>query len=217
LQDGLRELERFTKLSFGEDQRALELSRESLERTDGWSRVLDDPENRAVLNLRKRRALSDLAVAALRLKRWSDAEAAARELLALPRLNSESSERRSLAEPDDPDWPAVILAKSRLGQGQAADALKTIEPALAHYSEARAAGATHLTFRQHHARALYVSASAQPIGAEGQSKRRELLDQAMGSLQALPEEAQQLHDSKELFNWINAARKEAQFGEGEVE
>lgn len=51
-------------------------------------------------------------------------------------------------------------------------------------------------------------ALAQPSDSAGRAQTRDSLDQAARLLRDLPEEAQQLHDSKELLSWIGAARKQ---------
>jgi hypothetical protein len=101
-----------------------------------------------------------------------------------------------------------------VGQGRRAEALKTLEPALARYQDLQTLGASYVLFRQHFARALYVQSLAEPSGPGGLARRREELDRAAALLQGLTEEAKQLHDSKELQTWITSARKKL---DGEVQ
>ena len=101
----------------------------------------------------------------------------------------------------------MLLAQAVAGQGRRDEALKTLEPALAHYREAQTQGAAHLAFRQHFARALYVQALAEPDDSDGNTRRRDEVNQAARLLQGLPDEARQLHDSRELLAWIEAEQK----------
>jgi hypothetical protein len=100
----------------------------------------------------------------------------------------------------------VLLAQAVVEQGRKAEALKTLEPALAYYANARAQGASDVHFRQNYARALYVQSLAESTDSDGSARSREELDRAAVLLQGLTDEARQLHDSKELLSWIAAAR-----------
>jgi hypothetical protein len=155
----------------------------------------------------QQQALDEAARAALNLGRSAEAEAAARALLSLPSQTGELSDRSYLDQPDGRDWGRVLLAQAVVEQGRRAEALKTLEPALAHYHDAQVQGAAYLAFRQHFARALYVQALAEPSDSGGMARGREPLDQAAALLQSLSDEARQLHDSQELLSWIAAAQK----------
>jgi hypothetical protein len=155
----------------------------------------------------QRQALGEAARAALNLGRPGDAETAARTLLSLPSESGNDSAHLSLDQPDDPVWGQVLLAQAACEQGRQAEALQTLEPALAHYHDAQAQGAGYLAFCQHFARALYVQALAEPADSSDTARRREALDQAAALLQGLTDEARQLHDSKQLRSWIAAAQK----------
>jgi tetratricopeptide (TPR) repeat protein len=153
----------------------------------------------------QRQALDQAAQAALRLGRFDDAETAARSLVSL----SPEREEADLFddEPDHAFWGRVLLAQAAAGQNRKAEALKTIEPALAHYHAANAQGATHLSFCQHFARALYVQALAEPEDSGGKARRRDELDKAARVLQSISEEGRQLLNSRELLSRIDEGRK----------
>jgi len=116
------------------------------------------------------------------------------------------AEWKLLAQPDDMGWGKVLLAEAQLAQEQAAEALKTIKSALAVYREMKVQGVNHLVFRQRFARALYVQALAQPADASGIAQRRASLAEAAKLLGEFPDEARQLHNTKELMAWIEAGQ-----------
>ena len=106
-------------------------------------------------------------------------------------------------------WGPVLLAHAAVAQSRRAEALKTVEPAVAHYHELQTKGASHLAFRQHFACALYVQALAQPDDVAGAAQRRDLLEQAARLLNDLSDEARQLRDTQELMAWIVKEQKRA--------
>ena len=108
---------------------------------------------------------------------------------------------------------AAILARSKIHLGQAllgtdqrAEALVPLGEAVAYYRQEQAAGASATFFRNDFARALFQLARAQSDDDDGRTRRRALLDEAMGVLGGLTIEAQQLLMNKELLKWISAAR-----------
>jgi hypothetical protein len=108
---------------------------------------------------------------------------------------------------------AAILARSKIHLGQAllgtdqrAEALVPLGEAVAYYRREQAAGASATFFRNDFARALFQLARAQSDDDDGRTRRRALLDEAMGVLGGLTIEAQQLLMNKELLKWISAAR-----------
>jgi hypothetical protein len=116
------------------------------------------------------------------------------------------------------DLPTVnqiaARAKVRLGQallesGQRNEALAQFNEALTYYRAEQANGATETGFRQNFARALYQLSRAQAKDEAGRAQRRALLDEAFGVLGGLSLEAQQLIPSKELFQSVSDARKQA--------
>ncbi|HEV2211423.1 MAG TPA: serine/threonine-protein kinase [Verrucomicrobiae bacterium] len=200
-------VERQVRLAFDEDAAVYMMATNALPRLANLGKTGNDPlVARVQVSLRKH-ALEEEALSALNLRRYAEAETAARALLSLP-PQTELSDRVYLEQPDDPDWGRVLLAQAAVEQGRKAEALQTLEPALANYHAAQAQGAAYVAFRQHFARALYVRARAQPADSGGMARRREALDQAAALLQGLSEEARQLHDSKQLVSWITAAQKE---------
>jgi serine/threonine protein kinase len=203
----LGDAERQVRLAFGEDATVHAMASPALPRLDQLKGSATDPEMVPLLLFLQRQALDETARAALNLGRYADAETAARALLLLPSQNGDVAGKAYLDRPDDPVWGQVLLAQAAVAQGRKAEALQTLEPALAHYHEVQAQGAGYLTFRQHFARALYLQALAEPADNSGMERRREALHQAAASLQGLSDEARQLHDSKELLSWIAAAQK----------
>jgi serine/threonine protein kinase/tetratricopeptide (TPR) repeat protein len=200
--------ERKLQLAFGENVAVLEVARETLPRVGELSKGEQQPDWIAWWNLVKRSVLSDSARAALRLERFGEAETFARSMQAVPILHSEWSDFLLVILPqDDVEWSQVLLAQALLGQGRKEDALKTLDPALALYREMRAEGVQHVDFVQRFTRALYVQALAQPSDSVGFAKRRDCLAEASKVLNELSEEAKQLHDSKEILGWLEAARK----------
>ncbi|HUD46077.1 MAG TPA: serine/threonine-protein kinase [Candidatus Baltobacteraceae bacterium] len=199
--------ERRVRMAFGEDAAVYTRATNALPRLVQLRGSEHDPEVAALLLLWQQQALDEAARAALNLSRYTEAEAAAGALLSLPSQPGDVSERSYWDRPEDMDWGLVLLAEAVLKQGRRAEALKTLEPALAHYHDAQAKGAGFLAFRQHFARALYVQALAEDSDGGGTARSREALAQAVALLQGLTDEARQLHDSKELLSWIAAAQK----------
>jgi tetratricopeptide (TPR) repeat protein len=208
---------RRVKSAFGENAAVLSMAESALTRLDkikaGVERLGDAGLKRQWLN-REVGALEDSAQAALNLRRYSEAEAAART------LSGQQSEleaaHTSLLSPVgfvDPHWGQVLLAQAEVDLNRREEALKTVEPPLDYYRKLQVQGANHLIFRQHFARALYAQAFAQPTDAAGRMQARDSLEQASRLLTELPEEAQQLHDSKELVSWIEAEQKKLSRGD----
>ena len=142
----------------------------------------------------------------------AEMQAEVRALNAIPLPRTLWAEWTLLAHPDDMGWGKVLLAQAQVAQGQAAEALKTLDPALALYRQMKAQGADHLFFRQHFVRALYVQALAQPADAAGIAHRRDSLAEAAKLLAELTDEARQLHDTRELLAWIEAEQKKPNKG-----
>ena len=152
-----------------------------------------------------RASRAQLAESALRLGRPEEAVFAARGAFGDPvieRLDRATANRMT------------ARAKVRLGQalmesGQRSEALAQFAEAMAHYRAEQANGATETSYRQDFARALYQLSQAQGSDDVGRAQRRELLDEALSVLGGLSLEAQQLVASKELFQWVREARKQA--------
>jgi hypothetical protein len=202
----LLDAERQMRVAFGEDATVSSMAKEALPRLEKLRTSISAADSRIIgerlLEL-QRQALDQASQAALKLGRFEDAETAARALLSL------SSEREEADlfddEPDHAFWGRVLLAQATTGQGRKVEALKTLEPSLAHYHAAQVQGATHLTFCQHFARALYVQALAEPQDKQGNAQRRDALDQAARLLQGLSEEGRQLSNTRELLAWLAEA------------
>ena len=205
----LLDAERQIKLAFDENEVVFKLAGEASEASEwkGAVNEADNPNYSASLVVRRRQALSQASLAALKLGRFADAEAHARSLLSLPVPHSTWSEPMLLMQPDDLGWARVLLAQSQVAQANTAEALRTLEPPIALYRKMQTAGVSHLTFRQRFARALYVQALAQPADPGGIAQRRSSLAEAAKLLNELSDEARELHDTKELLSWIGAARE----------
>jgi tetratricopeptide (TPR) repeat protein len=146
-----------------------------------------------------RQLLTTVAVAALRLERYAQAESASRERLELP------ADQFSGADPvDESSRARVMLAHAVVKQDRAAEAREILQPALEHYRAAQKAGAVGLTFRRDFAYALYVSAIAAAPAERG--SRDEALAEAARLLAGQSPEARRLADVRELAAWIAAAR-----------
>jgi len=200
---------RLVKLAFGEDAAAFTMAQNALGRLEKLKQDFrqNDGAPAPVWLLSEELALGDSARAALNLRRYTEAEAAARGLTTLRSASDEDQGNFILHLPVDLACGQVLLAQAQAGQGRGDEALKTIEPAVAHYRNMQVQGATHLAFRQQFARALYVQALAQHPDAAGAPQRRDSLAQAARLLDELPEEAKRLHDSKELMSWITTAQQ----------
>jgi hypothetical protein len=198
--------ERHVRLAFGEDATVLTMATAAIPR-------LEKEKQKAVtygvslVLLFQRGTLSQAILSALKLNRLAEAESTARALISLPLATGHGPTQFSLDQPDDLAWGRVLLAQALVGQGRQAEALMTLEPALALYREMKSRGATYLIFHQHLARALYVQALAQPNDAAGTARRRDSLAEAAKEINELSGEARQLRDSKELQSWIAAAQK----------
>jgi len=167
------------------------------------------------------------AMAALRLGHAADAEAAARALVD-DSLKGVAPDRVNYVA----DWNRVLLAHALALQGRRADANPVLEPALTRYRDQLGKVVTSVGFLQRVARAItgsgsqpankatasvefsyraayafYVQALLQADDAAGRTARRDLLEEAAKTLQGIPEESKQLHEWKELNDWIFKARQ----------
>ncbi len=109
-------------------------------------------------------------------------------------------------QPEDPVWRLVLQAEAMMLRDRKSEALPPITTAVDAYRGMEKKGATHLSFRQRFARALYVQALAQPADVAGAEQQRSSLTEAAKVLAELTDEARQLHDTKELLAWIEAER-----------
>jgi serine/threonine protein kinase len=200
-------VERQVRLASDEDETVYSLASQALPRLEQLQASLTSLTMTNSLLFVQHQTLDQAARAALNLGRSAEAETAARALCDSPPALTD--------HPDGTVWGRVLLAQAMVGQDRKAEALKTLEPALAKYQDLQAQGASYVEFCQHYARALYVQALAEPGDSDGLARSRAALDQAATLLQGLTDEAKQLHDSKELLSWIADARKKLS-PEGEV-
>lgn len=170
-------------------------------------------------------AMTIATLAALRLERGPDAEAAARVLLDEPAKDA-APERIVYSTA----WKKVLLSHALGLQGRRGDAQPMLDSALAFYREQQSKMITGVGFLQRVARAIsgsgaqvnkatasvefsyryayaaYVHGLFQPDDNTGRSARRDALEEAVKALQGIPEESKQLHDWKELNELIFKAR-----------
>jgi len=193
------QFERLVRLASGEDDTVYTLATQALPRLEQLRKNSNNSRIANSLLFIQNEALAQAARAALNRGRYADAEIAARALVASPpSLND---------YPDQAAWGPVLLAQAMLGQDRKAEARQILESALANYSNLQAQGAAYVGFCQHYARALYVQSLVESGDTDGIGRSRAALDQAVALLHGLTDEAQHLHDSKELLSWIAAARK----------
>ena len=184
------------ELALGEDARVLE-------HTSAAIAVLRDVEDVTLLlrHTLMRSALAYSTDAALRLGRYAEAEAAARERLETP-------VRTGAIDPGD------LHAETRIGlahavamQGQVSEARELLAPELARYHEIRQQGASGIRFHRNFAHALYVSAITQPDDEAGRVRRVAALAEAADLLAGLPAESHGHPQSRSLVAWIAAASR----------
>jgi hypothetical protein len=142
--------------------------------------------------------------AALGAGRYAEAEAVARDWLALPPNEFDD------ADPEIENSRARSeLALALVMQERPDDARAELAPALAYDRARQAAGAKGTTFRIDYAYALYANALAQPTDAPGRSARGAALKEATAQLAGMSAEARQLLDVRRLADRIAEARSGA--------
>ena len=134
-----------------------------------------------------RGALTNGAAAARMLGRYDEAEALARQLLAVP-ADTQSDEDPQ----DEPSAARAMLAHAMALQGRGAEALETLAPALTHYRAQQEAGRTGTFFQLDFAHALLASALAQPADPPGKARRAAQLAEASALIGAMSAEARSL-------------------------
>jgi hypothetical protein len=189
------------QLYFGELQAALDRSTAASGRLrDAKFTAEDENAQRIRANLMSF-MLGTTAMSALRLARDADAEQALRERLSLP------ANPFTGADPlDEISRSQVMLAHAVARQGRSAEALEILRPALQHYRAEEENGLGGITFQRDLAYALYANALAQDYGAAGRKQRDASLTEAAELLAALPAEARQLWDVREVATLIAVAR-----------
>ena len=146
-----------------------------------------------------RGAFDVAAAAALRLGRYAQAEALARQRLAVP------ADPNSDADPlEGASAARSVLAHALALQGRGEEAMAQLAPALAYYRKAQQANAHGVGFRHDFAHALYVSALARGTG--DRARRDAELAEAKKLLDGVPLEAQGLASMREVAALIAAAR-----------
>jgi len=185
--------------ALGEDARAIEHGQAAAARL----RAMDD----VALLVRHsflRGALAYSTDAALRLGRYAEAEAWARERLDVPVRTTDID-------------PGDLHAETRIGlahaiamQERLTEASELLAPELARYRENLEQGARGVRFHQNFAHALYVSAITQPEDEAGRPRREAALAEAEGLLAGLSAEARGHPQSRALMAWIEAAGRPGQ-------
>ncbi|HJP98987.1 MAG TPA: hypothetical protein VJ862_10525 [Rhodanobacteraceae bacterium] len=142
------------------------------------------------------------AGAAAQLGRYAEAEKIARA-----RLDEPFSINGAYTDPLIGQSQArSILALAIAMQGRKAEALKTLQPALAYYAGQQKAGATETRFRHDYAYALYVDAIAQPADAAGSKQRSADLAEAVKLIAGASPEAQRMAEFRYVSGLIAKAR-----------
>ena len=147
-------------------------------------------------------SLNVAARAALQLGHYAQAEAFARQWLAIiPNAVAVQTDPKPLES-----RATYILAETITMQGRHDEARKTLQPALAWYDQQLKGGATGTTFRHDYAYALYVSAISAPDDANGRKQRDAALTEAAQQIAGASAEAQKLADMRYVAGLIAAAR-----------
>ena len=187
------------KLLEGDAGAAYELAGQTVQQMDQLSVPADSPAAQFRMGVLQG-ALGLASEAALRLERYSDAEAAARRRLTFP----------SSPIADDPledmSRRRVLLALAIAGQGRGAEARTVLAPALEYYRREKLSDSNGTLFRRDYAEALYASALAEGSDPGGRSARQQALAQAAEVLSGASPEARQTVEMRELAGWIAAAR-----------
>jgi tetratricopeptide (TPR) repeat protein len=185
------------QLAGGDSQAAFTNATAVIDRIEAVKVPADDVGS---MNLQSNILSSNLrtaAMAAMRLGRYPQAEALARQWLALP---------PNPASEDDPrartSSASALLAHALAMQGRADEARTILQPALDYYGKEQQAGAHGTTFRGDYAYALY--ASALTLASEP-AKRQAALNQAANLIAGASAEARNLADMRELSGLIAAA------------
>ena len=210
-------------LIFGENDVAYT---DSLAASGRIEKIIANDETLAALRSSAyREALATTAQAAIRLGKAADAEVPARLLLDEP-LKDLAADRANYWNA----WRRVLLAQSVAMQGRKPEAQQILEPALAYYREQQgklltgvgflqrvarvltgagaqaSKGAASIEFSYRAAYASYVLALSQTDDNAGFQPKRVALDEAIKTLQGIPDESKQLRDWKELNDLIFKAR-----------
>jgi hypothetical protein len=189
------------QLYAGEDLRAFESAGDVITSV-GQVAIPEDNAGNVMFRQNLRRfSLTTQAVAAIRMRRYAEAEALSRARLDLP------DDSFSEADPQDETSRAkVVLAHAIAEQGRGAEALGLVEPVLVRYRDERTRGADGVSLRRDVAHALFVSAISQPADAAGRAKKFAALAEASALIGGLSAEAQRLADLRIVAEMIAAER-----------
>jgi tetratricopeptide (TPR) repeat protein len=189
------------QLYFGEHQAAMDRSTAASRRLRDTKLTADDENAQRIRANLMSFMLGTTAMSALRLARDAEAEQALRERLSLP------SNPFTGADPlDEISRSQVMLAHAVARQGRSEEALEILRPALQHYRVEQGQGLGGITFQRDLAYALYANALAQDEGVVGRKEKVASLREAAGLVAAMPAEARQLWDVREVANLIAAAQ-----------
>jgi tetratricopeptide (TPR) repeat protein len=187
------------QLHSGQDESARDTAVATVERLKRIEPAADDRNARGVRDNFLRSSLTTQAIAAIRLRRYAEAEAASRERLALapnPFGSADPEDERSRAR--------VVLAHAIARQGRGDEARKLVQPVLERYRGEQKRGASGTSFQRDLAYALYVSAIVQANDASGRARRDATLAEATRVLGGMSLEARHLADVREVAGWIAA-------------
>ena len=187
------------QLAAGEAQAAYASATKALARIE----AVKIPDDLVDAVLMKRNVLDgtlDVATdAAIRLGHYAQAEALARQRLALPPDRNSYVDLRSHAA-----RIRATLAHALAAQGRLEEARKTLQPALDWYRLDLKAGAKGTTFRHDFAYALYVDAISQAADPAGASQRSADLAEAQAQIDSASDEAKRLVDMRYVAGLIAA-------------
>jgi hypothetical protein len=189
------------QLYAGEDGPALENAAAAVERLRQVEIPAGDDNGQGIRDNALRFSLTTASAAAIRLGRYAEAEAKSRERLALPPSRFGTNDPQ-----DETSRASVMLAHAIALQGRPDEARDLVRPQVDIYRAEQKLGATGLSFHVDLAYALYVNAIARAEGNPSRAQADAELAEAARLLDALPAEARQLADVRELGTWIRTAR-----------
>jgi hypothetical protein len=189
------------QLYAAEDGPALENAAAAVERLRQVEIPAGDDNNQGIRDNALRFSLTTASAAAIRLGRYAEAEAKSRERLALP------PSRFGTADPqDETSRASVMLAHAIALQGRLDEARELVQPQIDIYRGEQKRGANGVSFHGDLAYALYVSAITRVDRNPDRAQAGAELADATRLLAALPAEARQLADIRQLDDWIAQAR-----------
>ena len=189
------------KLIEDQPQATLGLVQAELDRLKKITLAADDRNSQRSMRMALRPNLANGSSAALRLGRYAQAEALARQWQGLPFdvFSGGAGDQKELDA-----RAANVLAHAVVLQGRGEEARKLLEPGLAYYRQQQQDGAHGTSFRREFAYALYISALTH--GADAAERAKELAEAAR-LIDGASAEVRQLADMRELTRWIAAAQQ----------